>query len=255
MPRVANLTTYRAKRNFALTPEPSGATVAPGHRLIVQHHFARRDHYDLRLEMNGVLVSWAVTRGPSADPHDKRLAVRTEDHPLDYADFEGTIPQGEYGGGTVILWEYATYSPANGDPAEAVAKGEIKFVAHGERMKGRWVLVRMHTKEKRENWLLIKERDEYAEDDDSLTSRFLNSVSSDRSKLDIEKGKPAKKPAAKAKPKRKAKLPGFRPAAALLDRRGAAGRRGLALRGQIRRLPAGARRRRRRGRRLHPLRP
>jgi bifunctional non-homologous end joining protein LigD len=205
----ANLKTYRAKRNFALTPEPSGGAVAAGHRLIVQHHFARRDHYDLRLEMNGVLVSWAVTRGPSADPHDKRLAVRTEDHPLDYADFEGTIPQGQYGGGTVILWEYTTYSPANGDPAEAVAKGEIKFVAHGERMKGRWVLVRMHTKEKRENWLLIKERDEFAEEDDSLTARFLNSVASDRSRLEIENGKPRKKAAAKAKPK--AKLPAFVP--------------------------------------------
>jgi bifunctional non-homologous end joining protein LigD len=135
--------------------------------------------------------------------------VRTEDHPLDYADFEGLIPQGEYGGGTVILWEYATYSPANGDPAEAVAKGEIKFVAHGERMKGRWVLVRMHTKEKRENWLLIKERDEFAEADDSLTARFLNSVKTDRTRLQIEKREPVKKAA--AKPKAKAKLPAFVP--------------------------------------------
>jgi bifunctional non-homologous end joining protein LigD len=182
------LATYRAKRDFRVTPEPKGGKVAPGHRLIVQHHFARRDHYDLRLEMNGVLVSWAVTRGPSANPHDKRLAVRTEDHPLDYATFEGLIPQGEYGGGTVILWEYATYSPANGDPAQAVAKGEIKFVAHGERMRGRWVLVRMHTKEKRENWLLIKERDEFAEDDDSLVARFPDSVSTKRTRGDIEKG-------------------------------------------------------------------
>ena len=229
MPRAGELKTYRAKRNFAVTPEPrgealrqeprgealrqkpSGATVSPGHRLIVQHHFARRDHYDLRLEMNGVLASWAVTRGPSADPHDRRLAVRTEDHPLDYADFEGTIPKGEYGGGTVILWEYTTYSPANGDPAEAVRKGEIKFVAHGERMKGRWVLVRMHTKEKRENWLLIKERDEFAEDDDSLTARFLTSVKTDRARAEIENGRPPKKPAAKAKAKREAKLPAFVP--------------------------------------------
>ena len=99
------LTTYKAKRDASLTPEPFGATTAPGHRLIVQHHFATRDHYDLRLEADGVLKSWAVTRGPSANPHDKRLAVRTEDHPLDYASFEGLIPKGQYGGGTGILWE------------------------------------------------------------------------------------------------------------------------------------------------------
>ncbi len=203
----ASLATYRAKRNFKATPEPEGGDVAAGHRLIVQHHFARRDHYDLRLEMDGVLVSWAVTRGPSANPKDRRLAVRTEDHPLDYATFEGLIPQGQYGGGTVILWEYASYSPANGDPGEAVRKGEIKFIAHGERMRGQWVLVRMHTKEKRENWLLIKERDEFAEEDDSLTSRFPGSVSTQRTRQQIEKGEPAKK----TKPKATAKLPAFAP--------------------------------------------
>jgi bifunctional non-homologous end joining protein LigD len=201
----AALTDYRAKRDFKKTPEPEGAAVEPGHRLIVQHHFATRDHYDLRLEIDGVLVSWAVTRGPSANPRDRRLAVRTEDHPLDYATFEGLIPKGQYGGGTVILWEYATFSPINGDPAEAVRKGEIKFIAHGERMRGGWVLVRMHTKEKRENWLLIKERDEFAEDDDSLTARFPKSVSTLRTRGQIEKGAPRKAPAAKAAPK----LPAF----------------------------------------------
>ena len=142
----------------------------------MQHHFATRDHYDLRLEINGVLTSWAVTRGPSANPRDKRLAVRTEDHPLSYGSFEGEIPKGEYGGGKVILWEYSTYSPLNGDPGQALAKGEIKFEGHGERMRGGWVLVRMKSKEKRENWLLIKERDSFAEDDDSLTARFPGSV-------------------------------------------------------------------------------
>jgi bifunctional non-homologous end joining protein LigD len=182
------LATYRAKRDFSRTPEPSGATVAPGHRLIVQHHFATRDHYDLRLETDGVLKSWAVTRGPSADPHDRRLAVRTEDHPLDYATFEGLIPKGQYGGGTVILWEYTTFTPLNGDPGDAIDKGEIKFLAHGARMRGRWVLVRMKTKEKRENWLLIKERDEFAEDDDGLTARFPDSVSTERSREEIERG-------------------------------------------------------------------
>lgn len=188
------LATYRAKRDFSRTPEPAGASVAPGHRLIIQHHFATRDHYDLRLETGGVLKSWAVTRGPSADPHDRRLAVRTEDHPLDYATFEGLIPKGQYGGGTVILWEYTTFTPLNGDPGEAIAKGEIKFLAHGARMRGRWVLVRMKPRpgEKRENWLLIKERDEFAEDDDSLTARFPDSVSTERSREEIEKGKPAR---------------------------------------------------------------
>ncbi len=201
----AALTTYRAKRDFKKTPEPEGAAVEPGHRLIVQHHFATRDHYDLRLEIDGVLVSWAVTRGPSANPRDRRLAVRTEDHPLDYASFEGLIPKGQYGGGTVILWEYATFTPINGDPAQAVRKGEIKFIAHGERMRGGWVLVRMRAKEKRENWLLIKERDEFAEDDDSLTARFPKSVSTRRTRKQIEKGAPRNAPAAKAAPK----LPAF----------------------------------------------
>jgi bifunctional non-homologous end joining protein LigD len=201
----ASLKTYRAKRDFRMTPEPEGADVEPGHRLIVQHHFATRDHYDLRLEIDGALVSWAVTRGPSANPRDRRLAVRTEDHPLDYATFEGLIPKGQYGGGTVILWEYTTFTPNNGDPAEAVRKGEIKFIAHGERMRGGWVLVRMHTRDKRENWLLIKERDEFAEDDDSLTSRFPKSVSTRRTRKQIERGEPAKAKAARTD----AKLPAF----------------------------------------------
>jgi bifunctional non-homologous end joining protein LigD len=174
--RADALKPYRAKRNFTVTPEPAGGKAEPGRRLVVQHHLARRDHYDLRLEIDGVLASWAVTRGPSANPRDKRLAVRTEDHPLSYGGFEGEIPKGEYGGGQVILWESATYSPLNGEPAQALAKGEIKFEAQGQRMRGGWVLVRMKSKEKRENWLLIKERDAFAEDDDSLTSRFPGSV-------------------------------------------------------------------------------
>ncbi|MBX3526117.1 MAG: DNA ligase D [Rhodoblastus sp.] len=183
------MATYRAKRDPAKTPEPFTASVPAGHRLIIQHHFATRDHYDLRLEADGVLKSWAVTRGPSANPHDKRLAVRTEDHPLDYATFEGLIPKGQYGGGTVILWEYTTYTPLNGDAGQAIDEGEIKFEAHGARMRGRWVLVRMKTKEKRENWLLIKERDEFVEDDDGLVSRFPDSVKTERSREEIEQGK------------------------------------------------------------------
>ena len=179
MARADPLKTYRDKRRFDVTSEPSGGGEPAGARLVVQHHLARRDHYDLRLEIDGVLASWAVTRGPSARPRDKRLAVRTEDHPLSYGAFEGEIPKGEYGGGRVILWEYATYSPLNGDPAQALAKGDIKFEAHGTRMRGGWALVRMKGEEKRENWLLIKERDAFAEADDSLTARFPDSVNAD----------------------------------------------------------------------------
>ena len=184
------LSAYRAKRNFAETPEPAGAPAAPGARLVVQHHFATRDHFDLRLEVDGVLKSWAIARGPSANPRDKRLAVRTEDHPLDYAMFEGLIPKGQYGGGTVILWENATFAPLNGDPGAAIARGEIKFRAFGARMRGDWVLVRMKSRpgEKRENWLLIKERDDFAEPDDGLITRFPHSVATGRSREEIETG-------------------------------------------------------------------
>ncbi len=213
------LATYQAKRNFARTAEPSGkrgAKTAPASRLIVQHHFATRDHFDLRLEIDGVLASWAVTRGPSANPADKRLAVRTEDHPLSYASYEGEIPKGEYGGGTVILWESTTYSPLNGDPAQALAKGEIKFEAHGERMRGGWVLVKMRTREKRENWLLIKERDAFVEKDDSLATRYPDSIATGRDRETIAQGaapkakKATKKPPPEevAMPKQRAPLQG-----------------------------------------------
>ncbi|MDE2577337.1 MAG: DNA ligase D [Hyphomicrobiales bacterium] len=196
------LSLYRAKRDFSGTPEPAGAAATAARQLIVQHHFATRDHYDLRLEIDGVLASWAVTRGPSANPRDKRLAVRTEDHPLDYAAFEGAIPKGHYGAGAVILWESTTYTPLNGDPAQALRNGEIKFLAHGARMRGAWVLVRMKTQEKRENWLLIKERDGFAEDDDGLTARFPGSIATQRSRVEIEAGAPAhkKRRAAKSQP-------------------------------------------------------
>ena len=163
-----NLEKYRAKRHFGVTPEPSGeAAVAPAQRLrfVIQKHAARRLHYDLRLELNGVFKSWAVTKGPSLDPRDKRLAVEVEDHPLDYGDFEGTIPQGEYGGGTVQLWDRGYWVPdGDFDPRAALAKGELKFILAGERLRGGWVLVRMdRTRDRRKtNWLLIKHRDAYA---------------------------------------------------------------------------------------------
>jgi len=170
---VANrkLSTYRAKRDFTKTAEPSGSVEpAPGdrRRFVIQKHAASRLHYDLRLELDGVFKSWAVTRGPSLDPADKRLAVEVEDHPLDYGDFEGTIPKGQYGGGTVQLWDRGYWEMDGGrTPEDALASGDFKFVLDGERLHGGWVLVRMkHDRDggKRTNWLLIKHRDEYARD-------------------------------------------------------------------------------------------
>jgi bifunctional non-homologous end joining protein LigD len=160
------LSTYRKKRDFSKTTEPSGkARVAASkqRRFVIQKHAATRLHYDFRLEYDGVFKSWAVTRGPSLDPGEKRLAVEVEDHPLDYGDFEGTIPKGQYGGGTVEIWDRG-YWYAD-DPAKGLAKGDLKFALMGEKLKGEWVLVRMkHDRSggKRTNWLLIKHRDDYA---------------------------------------------------------------------------------------------
>ena len=177
---------YRSKRNFELTPEPLGQErLHAGERLVIQLHFARRMHFDLRLEIDGVLVSWAVTRGPSANPRDKRLAVRTEDHPVSYGSFEGLIPKPHYGGGTVILWESCNYRSLNGSTSKGLIDGHIKFECNGKRMKGAWALARMKTQEKSENWLLIKDRDAFAETDDSLASRFLTSVVSGLSRDEI----------------------------------------------------------------------
>jgi bifunctional non-homologous end joining protein LigD len=159
------LETYRRKRDFKKTSEPSGAEAAlgPGDGYLIQKHDARRLHYDLRLEMDGVLKSWAVAKGPSLVPGEKRLAVHVEDHPIEYGTFEGTIPKGEYGGGTVILWDRGSWSPI-GDPARGYKKGHLEFELNGEKLHGRWHLVRMAGKrgEKRENWLLIKGDDEAA---------------------------------------------------------------------------------------------
>lgn len=158
------LETYREKRDFSATPEPKGRRAAKtGHSFVIQKHAARRLHYDFRLEMDGVLKSWAVTRGPSLVPGDKRLAVHVEDHPLEYGDFEGTIPKGEYGGGTVIVWDRGTWLPV-GDAHKGYSGGHLEFELKGEKLGGRWHLVRMQGKpgEKRENWLLIKGEDEFA---------------------------------------------------------------------------------------------
>lgn len=168
---MARLSDYRAKRDFDKTAEPRGTIPrlgAKAARFVIQRHDATRLHYDLRLELNGVYKSWAVTKTPSLDPSVRRLAVEVEDHPLEYGTFEGTIPEGEYGGGTVQLWDRGLWLPQGGDAVRALEKGHLKFVMNGERMKGGWVLVRMHDEPKkpgrrvRHNWLLIKEHDDYA---------------------------------------------------------------------------------------------
>ncbi len=161
-PSAHALATYNAKRDFAKTAEPAGIPGrAAGNSFMVQKHAASRLHWDFRLELDGVLLSWAVTKPPSTDPAVKRLAVRTEDHPLDYATFEGTIPKGEYGGGTVMLWDRGTWTNEI-DPREGMAKGKLHFTLTGERMKGEWVLIRLKPEGKAENWLLGKIADEYA---------------------------------------------------------------------------------------------
>ncbi|WP_242186814.1 DNA ligase D [Sphingomonas sp. CARO-RG-8B-R24-01] len=186
---------YNSKRDFAKTAEPAG-TLAPGHgnRFIVQKHDASRLHWDFRIEVDGVLKSWAVTRGPSIDPDQKRLAVRTEDHPMSYADFEGTIPKGEYGGGTVMLWDSGTWSPIAGKSAKDLEHGHLHFVLDGERMKGEWMLIRLKPrgKEKGENWLLRKVGDAEAGGADTLVETGLTSVSTGRTMVEIAEGaKPA----------------------------------------------------------------
>lgn len=194
---MGDLDRYHAKRDFEKTPEPEGgpstevvpddvveascsargedAPCAPGLAYVIHKHAARRLHYDVRLEMDGALVSWAVPKGPSFDPHNKRLAVHVEDHPIEYGSFEGTIPEGEYGGGTVMVWDRGTWEPI-GDPAQGMAEGQLKFNLYGEKLVGRWVLVRMKPREgeKSENWLLIKERDDHvrpADEYDVLAAR------------------------------------------------------------------------------------
>jgi len=196
----ASLKTYRSMRDFAQTAEPSGDTaVAPAERLrfVIQKHAATRLHYDFRLELDGVMKSWAVTRGPSLDPADKRLAVEVEDHPLDYGDFEGTIPKGQYGGGTVLLWDRGYWMPEPGfeDVAKALKKGELKFVIDGEKVHGGFVLVRMKRRpgEKRDNWLLIKHHDDYARVGGGDIIERDRSVASGRGMDEIEAGK-GKKP-------------------------------------------------------------
>jgi bifunctional non-homologous end joining protein LigD len=231
-----SLVEYRRKRDFKKTAEPRGAAKKrSGNSFVVQKHAATRLHYDFRLELDGVLKSWAVTRGPSVDPAQKRLAVRTEDHPLEYGGFEGTIAKGEYGGGTVMLWDSGTWEPVE-DPHEGLKDGKLKFRLSGKRLKGGWALVRMRAreKEKRENWLLIKERDEMADERDPILDANTTSAETGRSMQQIADGKSAvwrssrkssEKPATSPRPSKKpgasarkstsrakaAPLPEFRP--------------------------------------------
>jgi bifunctional non-homologous end joining protein LigD len=188
---------YRKKRKFGVTAEPRGRKGRRrGDRYVIQKHAARRLHYDLRLELDGVMKSWAVTRGPSLDPGEKRLAVHVEDHPIEYNSFEGTIPQGEYGGGTVMIWDRGRWIP-EGDPHKGYAKGHLDFVLEGKKLRGRWHLVRMRgrDRDRHENWLLIKGRDDEARSgrqDDILEQESL-SVASGRSMDEIAAGKGKKR--------------------------------------------------------------
>ena len=212
--RVA-LNEYRKKRDFDKTAEPAGKATPskPAERLlyVIQKHRATSLHYDFRLEWKGVLLSWAVPKGPSLDPGTKRLAMQVEDHPVEYASFEGVIPEGEYGGGTVMVWDTGTWTPESPDVDAALAKGDFKFALQGKKLKGSWVLVRTRGFGGKPSWLLIKHRDEYASDVDitaeepkSVVSGRLLAQIAEASGGDVAKattGDPAPKAALKNAPK------------------------------------------------------
>ncbi|TME75738.1 MAG: DNA ligase D [Chloroflexi bacterium] len=186
MPR--SLSEYQRKRDFSKTSEPKGAPDASGgNRFVVQKHWATRLHYDFRLEMEGVLVSWAIPKGPTLNPAERRLAAHVEDHPVSYYDFEGTIPKGEYGGGTVMVWDWGTYALEESTPAESLRRGEVKFRLNGVRLTGRYALVRTRSDK---DWLLIKKKDEAADPSFDI-QHFDTSVKTGRTKEEIEQGQDA----------------------------------------------------------------
>jgi bifunctional non-homologous end joining protein LigD len=191
---------YRRKRKFTETPEPVGRVRRGVRRriFVVQKHDASRLHYDFRLAINGVLVSWAVPKGPSMNPADKRLAIRTEDHPLEYADFEGVIPEGQYGAGTVMVWDKGTYEPKDGkSPDEQLRRAKIDVVLYGEKLRGGFTVIRTSPStdaNASKRWLLIKHRDEYADPSWDIESPELDrSVITGRTLKEIEMGAPKKK--------------------------------------------------------------
>jgi bifunctional non-homologous end joining protein LigD len=202
--RSGRLEEYRRKRDFSRTREPIGGRRKRSVRLayVIQKHAASRLHYDLRLELDGVMKSWAVPKGPSLDPGVKRLAIQVEDHPIEYNAFEGTIPEGAYGGGTVMIWDYGTYTAAEegADPEAALRegyrRGDLKVVLRGERLRGSWVLVRtrgLGSRSRQEHWLLIKHRDATADPEADPTAEHLTSARSGRTMAEIAAGKPAKR--------------------------------------------------------------
>src|SRR5436190_20100523 len=171
------LTTYNKKRNFKETSEPKGKSEKKNlFRFVVQRHAATRLHYDFRLELGGVLKSWAVPKGPSLNPADKRLAVQTEDHPLEYGEFEGVIPETQYGAGEVLLWDRGAWIPEDPDPLEALRKGRLHFRLDGEKLHGSWVLTRIRGSEDKPQWLLIKRTDEEARPGYDITVERPESV-------------------------------------------------------------------------------
>ena len=186
---------YNRKRDFTLTREPAGrvpATRTKALRFVIQKHAASHLHYDFRLELDGVMKSWAVPKGPSLDPSMRRLAMEVEDHPIAYNTFEGTIPAGEYGGGTVMLWDRGTYEAEDGGGVtslrEGYRRGDVKFILHGKRLHGSWVLVRMK-RPGRPQWLLIKHRDEYADSKRDVTEDIRTSVATKRTMEEIAAGR------------------------------------------------------------------
>jgi bifunctional non-homologous end joining protein LigD len=194
--KVANsapLTEYRQKRDFEKTAEPAGKKVVSRSKralhFVVQKHAASHLHFDFRLELDGVMKSWAVPKGPSYDPSVRRLAMEVEDHPIEYNTFEGTIPKGQYGGGTVMLWDRGTYEPESGGGEDALRegyeRGDLKFIMHGKRLRGGWVLVRMRREGGRAQWLLIKHRDETADANYDVTAEATTSVVSGRTMEEI----------------------------------------------------------------------
>ncbi len=174
--RYGKLAEYNRKRRFNVTPEPSGKVgraKQKAREFVIQKHRASHLHYDFRLEHDGVMLSWAVPKGPSLDPSVKRFAMQTEDHPIDYNRFEGVIPEGEYGGGTVMIWDNGAWEPEVDDVDRALEKGDLKFKLHGKKLRGSWVLVRMRSRQ----WLLIKHRDAAASTDDITASKNRSVVS------------------------------------------------------------------------------